>query len=191
MSKETHVADNADGFTFKGRMTIWQYKRQNNKKRYKTRRKAPVPPHEICWSIPWTVGRGDQISTKLLTAHKMGKTNTGVALAVRRWRWRCYSVGSTVESGSERWFCGAASVDRAALCAFGRWLGGFFSLAAYRFWLRSWTDRFDRSSDRFWIAWCNLRRFWFCCWTSAPIIASLSASMVEQFYCYFKQNRCK
>ena len=38
---------------------------------------------------------------------------------------------------------------------------------------------------------CNLRRFWFCCWTSAPIIASLSASMVVQFYCNFEQIRYK
>jgi hypothetical protein len=37
---------------------------------------------------------------------------------------------------------------------------------------------------------CNLRRFWFCCWTSAPIIASLSAYMVVQLYCN-EDIRCK
>ena len=36
---------------------------------------------------------------------------------------------------------------------------------------------------------CNLRRFWFCSWTSAPITASLSASMVIQFYSNFDQFR--
>jgi len=36
-------------------------------------------------------------------------------------------------------------------------------LAAYRFWLRRWTDRISR----FLIVCCNLMRFWFCCWTSA------------------------
>jgi len=49
-------------------------------------------------------------------------------------------------------------------------------------------ERFDRTSDRFVITCCNLRR---CCWTSARIIAGLSASMVGQFYCNFKQIRCK
>ena len=37
--------------------------------------KGPVPPPELCWSVPWTVGRGGRISTTLVTAHKMGKKN--------------------------------------------------------------------------------------------------------------------
>jgi len=84
---------------------------------------------------------------------------------------RCYSVGLTVAIECERWFSGDASVDRAASCTFGRWLGG----GLFCFWLQSWTDRFDKSSDILLIACCNLRRFWFCCW-SAPIIASLCCS---------------
>ena len=62
--------------------------------------KGPVPPPELCWSVPWTVGRGGRISTTLVTAHKMGKTieNTGAALAVHRWSRRCFSVGLTVAS---------------------------------------------------------------------------------------------
>ena len=54
--------------------------------------------------------------------------NTGVALAVHRWSRRCFSVGLTVASGSERWFSGDASVDRATFCACGRWLGGGLKL---------------------------------------------------------------
>ena len=43
--------------------------------------------------VSWTVGRGEQVSTTLVTSHK--KT-------VHGWRRRCYSVGLTVVSGSER-----------------------------------------------------------------------------------------
>jgi len=64
--------------------------------------------------------------------------NTSVVIAEHRWSRRCYSVGLTVASDDAR-------VDRAAFCAFGRWLGGGLikvGLAAYCFWLQSWTDRF-------------------------------------------------
>ena len=38
--------------------------------------------------------------------------NTGVALAAHRWGRRCFSVGLTVASGTERWFSDDASVDK-------------------------------------------------------------------------------
>jgi len=54
--------------------------------------------------------------------------------------------------------------------AFGRWLGWGLKLV-YRH------NAFDYGAerialiDRIAIAWCNLWRFWFCCWTSALITA--------------------
>ena len=128
----------------------------------RSRGKGPVPPPELCWSVPWTVGRGGRISTTLVTAHKMGKEieNTGVALAVHRWSRRCFSVGLTVASGSERWFSGDASVDRAAFCACGRWLdskwapGPFLPVFIAKFWSRSDTSipTPNQSSSPQWIA---------------------------------------
>ena len=54
--------------------------------------------------------------------------NTGVALAAHRLGRRCFSVGLTVASGTERWFSDDASVDKAAICACGRWFGGGLTL---------------------------------------------------------------
>ena len=86
--------------------------------------------------------------------------NTGVALAVHRWSRRCFSVGLTVASGSERWFSGDASVDRAAFCACGRWLdskwapGPFLPVFIAKFWSRSDTSipTPNQSSSPQWIA---------------------------------------
>ena len=64
-------------------------------------------------------------------------------------------------------------------------------LAAFRFWLRIINDRVDSISNGCWIDCCNLRMFWFFCWTCAPITASVSASMEVQFYCNCEKIRCE
>ena len=54
--------------------------------------------------------------------------NTGVALSAHRWGRRCFSVGLTVASGTERCFSDGAIVDKAASCACGRLIGGGLTL---------------------------------------------------------------
>ena len=111
-------------------MIINPITRLNQKVAIHVKGKGPVTPPERCWNVPWAVGRRGRILATLITAHKMANKieNSGVALAAHRWGRRCFSVGLTVASGTERWFSDDASVDKAAFCACGRWFGGGLTL---------------------------------------------------------------